>query len=144
MDIYDLLGLNQIDKEKAIQNSIKETKRELFGLTEELTCKIYSSFLTNSLRKNHILPIRVDTKDLDCPYSHVFHLVPLNEDEFFLIDLTFSQFHNSDFEELQKKGYTKVSNESFNDYLEITGKKRPNISLKKAILKDNKRDGKSL
>ena len=140
MNICDILSINQVDQESAIQKSIEETRKELSGLTEDLTCRIYSRVLTSFLRKNHILPVRIDTQDLDCPYSHIFHLVPLNNEEFYLIDLTYSQFNSHDFEELSKKGYIKVKNESFNDYLEIVGKNRPNISLNQAITKERTKE----
>ena len=133
MNIYDLLNINQVDKEKAIVDAITETRKELVGLSEDLTCKIYSSYLSEQLRKRHILYRKLDTKELKCPYSHIFLIVPIDEKECYLIDLTYSQFHNRDFEELLRKGYMRVNTDSLNDYIEITGKKNSNISVKDVL-----------
>ena len=138
MNVYDLINLEESDKEKMIQEAIKETKRNLPGLTDGLTCKIYSSYMTEQLRKRHVVNRKIDTSDLNCPYSHVFNLVPIDEKEYFLIDITYSQFQNNDFEDLLKNGYTRVDNDRFNDYLEITGKKNPQVSLDDAFMRIRK------
>lgn len=87
-------------------------------------CKVYSSYVYNELKKNHILARLINTNDLGFDYEHQFILVPINKltKDYYLIDLTYSQFvknieDEKVFTELLNKGYQKINNELWIQYL---------------------------
>lgn len=84
-------------------------------------CKVYSSYLLNKLKKQHILAHMINTLDLGFNYEHVFILVPSNDDGYFLADLTFSQFNKNinTLSQLLNEGYQLINDNSFRDYLSI-------------------------
>ncbi len=102
-NLYDLLNITG-NKEDKIKEAIKKTKNELHDLTENQTCKIYSSYLSNNLTSNHIVNKIIKTGDFSS-YDHHFILIPNDNKSYYLIDLTYSQFNNIEyFEELLKNG----------------------------------------
>ena len=133
MDVNDLINLNSLDQEKEITKAIIETEEQLSGLTKEQTCLIYSSYLNNNLKKHHIISRIINTKDLDCSYEHQFNLVPIDNKNYYLLDLNYEQFHNDDFPKLNENGYMKVNDISFQLYLTIVGKDTKNITLEEAF-----------
>lgn len=87
-------------------------------------CKVYSSYVYNELKKNHVLARLINTSDLNFDYEHQFILVPINKltKDYYLIDLTYSQFlknmeDEKIFTELLNKGYQKINNELWIQYL---------------------------
>ena len=54
----------KVDQNKVINNSIKNVNNELNGLTKDRMCKVYSSYVYNELKKNHILARLINTNDL--------------------------------------------------------------------------------
>ena len=128
MKLEDLINIKKINIEEQIQQAIQETKKELFNLTTDTTCMIYSDYLSRNLTKRHVVNRVVSTKDYDLPYEHKFNISPKNENEMYLMDLTYPQFQSTEFEDLNDKGYTIVDNEEYDDYLEIVG--NVNISKK--------------
>ena len=128
MKLEDLINIKKINIEEQIQQAIQETREELFNLTTDTTCMIYSDYLSRNLTKRHVVNRVVSTKDYDLPYEHKFNISPKNENEMYLMDLTYSQFQSTEFEDLNDKGYTIVDNEEYDDYLEIVG--NVNISKK--------------
>jgi hypothetical protein len=118
---YDFLNIGNVDIEKAIQDSISDVKKELQDLTQERTCRVYSSYISQNLHKKHVLHRMMDTLDFDYPYSHQFVVVPINQKEEYLIDLTFEQFQNDSFPQILQEGYQKVNRREFSNYLDITG-----------------------
>jgi len=134
MDLYNRINNIYVkNNEEELKKAILNVKQILSGLVEERTCKIYSSFLVEELKKQHV-PVRlINTLDLGLEYEHVFVLVPSNYTGYFLVDLTFSQF-NSKSEELINlltNGYQLVDNGILNDYFNIVSKGNcnKNISL---------------
>ena len=117
--LYDLLNIKNVDIEKEIIASIKETKEELNGLTTNRTCKIYSSKINEILKKKSIVNRLVDTKTKDMDYSHQFVIVPKNDILFYVIDLTANQFnYNSLYDDMYNKGYMIMNDEEYNQYLD--------------------------
>lgn len=123
MDYLNILGL---DKESIIVDVINQTKEQLKGLTTDRTCMIYSSYISNNLRSNNIVHRNIDTEKLGYNYSHHFSLVP-NEDNYYLIDLTYSQFNNFEFIDLIIDGYMNIGKDELKRYLEIVGKSKNTI-----------------
>ena len=117
--LYDLLNIKNVDIEKEIIASIKETKEELNGLTTNRTCKIYSSKLNEILKRKSSVNRLVDTKTKDMDYSHQFVIVPKNDSLFYVIDLTANQFnYNSLYDDMYNKGYMIMNDEEYNQYLD--------------------------
>lgn len=137
MNVYDLINLNNIDIEEAIKEIISDVRSELKDLDTDKTCKIYSSYVTEGLRRKHIVNRIVDSKDLDCLYSHRFNLVPADGKEYYLIDLTYEQFDSEDFPELIQDGYMKVNDKTFNRYLDVVGIKAFGSTLDDAFDKEH-------
>jgi len=133
MNVYDLLNLGNVDKEQGIKDAISEVKEALKDLNTDATCKIYSGYITDALRRKHILNRIITTDDFGCSYSHQFNLVPKDEKTYYLIDLTYEQFHREEFPNLKENGYMIVEDDSFRTYLEITGATSVNITLKDAF-----------
>ena len=121
MKIEDIVNIKKEFLEEKIEEAICETKEELEGLTTETTCFIYSSVVGENLRRKHIANKIESTTEYDYPYIHQFNTVFKNDEEFYLIDLTYPQFHCNKFEELLEKGYMLVDEEKFNEYLDVVG-----------------------
>lgn len=117
-DIINILGVNQ---EKAIQESVVDTIFKYQDLTIYRTCKIFSGEVTSQLRRRHIVSRYVDTADLGYDYSHCFNIIPAGENEYYVIDLTYRQFQSDQFQELRKKGYTKMDSDALVEYIETVG-----------------------
>lgn len=125
MNYTNILGL---DKEEVIIDVINSIKNELKDLTTDRTCKIYSDYVSSYLRSKYILNRNIDTGEFGCDYSHKFCLVPKEED-YYLIDLTYSQFNNLEFLDLLIDGYMIVNKEELKRYIEIVGKSKKDISV---------------
>ena len=123
----DYLNILDVDKEDIISDVIKNTKNQLEGLTTERTCKVYSNYISYNLHSKNVLHRNIDTEELGYKYSHKFCLIPKEED-YYLIDLTYSQFNNFEFIDLLIDGYMIISKEELARYLEIVGKSKNNIS----------------
>ena len=121
MKIEDTINIKKNFLEEKIEEAINKTKKDLEGLTTEPTCFIYSSVLGDNLRREHIANKIESTTEYDYSYIHQFNTVFKNDDEFYLIDLTYHQFHSAKFEELLEKGYMLVDEEKFNEYLGVVG-----------------------
>lgn len=121
MKVEELINLRNNPLEDGIVRAIEKTKKELEGLTTETTCFIYSSALAHNLREEHIANRIESTTEYDYPYIHQFNTVRKNEDEFYLIDLTYPQFQSDKFYELLQKGYMLIREDDINDYLEVVG-----------------------
>ncbi len=128
MKLDDLLNIDNIDVEDKIVDAIDDTREELRELTTDQTCKYYSSSIKNNLTKRHLINRIVNTSDYDLPYEHQFNVVYGN-DNYYLIDLTYSQFKNTDFIDLLFLGYMKIDNNIFNDYLKLVGKEECKVLL---------------
>ena len=120
IELYDFLNITNNDIEKEIIESIMKTKQELKGLAKERTCMIYSSYIYNYLRYKNIICRIIDTQeDLKMNYQHRFVLVPKNEKENYIIDVTYTQFKEDEtFEKLYQKGYQLVSQAIYQKYLD--------------------------
>ena len=56
MNLFELSqNIGKIDQNKAISDSIKNVTDELNDLTKDRMCKVYSSYVYNELKKNHVL-----------------------------------------------------------------------------------------
>lgn len=122
MDLYDKIkNIYGLNNEERLIKAITFTKKILSDLVEERMCKVYSSYLLNELKKQHIPAHMINTLDLGFQYEHVFVLVPSNDDGYFLADLTFSQFNKNinTLTQLLNEGYQIIDNNSFRDYLSI-------------------------
>lgn len=118
-------NIRNTNTEQEIKKSIEIVKEKLNSLTDDRTCFIYSSYVYEELRNNHITSRIISTKDLGYDYEHRFVLVPndVEEDNYFLIDLTFKQFTNQEvdnviFKTLLEDGYQKISNDLWFFYLQ--------------------------
>lgn len=126
MDLYNMMrNIRNINTEEEIKKSIEKVKETLRNITENKRCFIYSSYVYEELRNNHITSRIISTKDLGYNYEHRFVLVPneIEEDSYFLIDLTFKQFINQEvdnviFKTLLEDGYQKINNDLWFFYLQ--------------------------
>ncbi len=96
----DIINIKKDSTEEKIEQAIQDTKDELSGLTTDTTCMIYSSYLQENLRKQHLANQIVSTTEFDYPYNHQFNVVPKNDKELYIIDLTYQQFQSDKFPEL--------------------------------------------
>lgn len=122
MDLYDKIkNIYGLNNEEGLINSISVVKKLLSGLTEERMCKVYSSYLLEELKKQHIPAHMINTLDLGFEYEHIFVLVPSNAEGYFLADLTFSQFNKNQntLTQLLNAGYQLIDDNSFRDYLSV-------------------------
>ena len=107
MDLFEWSqNIMKVDQNKVINDSIKNVNNELNGLTKDRMCKVYSSYVYNELKKNHVLARLINTSDLGFDYEHQFILVPINKltKDYYLIDLTYSQFvKNMEDEKLKRR-----------------------------------------
>lgn len=126
-DLYDIVNLSNIPLDKRIELSIAETKKQLNQLTTERTCIVYTNYLFTNLSKNHVVSKMVSTNELGAKYDHHFIVVPINTFEYYLVDLTYSQFNNKElFKTLYDKGYERVNDYDFSKYYLIVTKEQTN------------------
>lgn len=118
MDWNKLLNIKNINIERNIRGVILGVKDELSELTQNQTCMIYSSYVFRSLREKGVNAKIINTEKIGFLHKHYFVLVP-DENKYFLIDLTFSQFGNKSMPILLKNGYQEINNNIFNNYLDI-------------------------
>ena len=117
-NLYDLLNIAG-NKEEKIKESIHKARYDLRNVVENQRCKIYSSYLSDILTQNHIVNKIIKTGEFS-NYDHHFILIPNDSNTHYLLDLTYSQFNNSEyFEELLSDGYTKVNDAMIMIYLSI-------------------------
>lgn len=121
MKVEELIHINKNNIEDSIKRAIDKTKDELYGLTTQSTCMIYSSYLSRNLYNEHIPNKLETTTKYKYPYHHQFNIVQKNKDEFYLIDLTYTQFQSTKFYELLQKGYILINSEEYLEYLEVVG-----------------------
>lgn len=119
INLNDYINKDNTPIEEKIKKSIEKTKIHLSDLTTTSTCMIYSSYLYSYLKKENVVCHIIDTNDLGIEYKHRFILIPNNEN-YYLVDLTFSQFGNTDIlNDLSKNGYDLMNEEKWKIYLEI-------------------------
>ena len=116
-NLYDILNISG-NKEENIKSCIDNVRIKLKNLTEEQTCKIYSSYLNEELNNKHVVNKIIRTGDFSS-YDHHFILIPKDGDNYYLIDLTYSQFNNDHFKELLDNGYIIVNKADLIIYLSI-------------------------
>ena len=122
MELYDLIkNIKGNNNEEVLKEKIKITREKLNGLSEECTCKIYSSMLYNELKSESVPCRLISTLDIDAVYEHYFVLVPDNKEGFYITDLTFSQFKRDEIEfiPLRKDGYMFMDDKLFKEYIDI-------------------------
>lgn len=136
MSLYEnILNISNKNIEEEIKSSIIDTRRQLCNLNEDRMCLIYSSYIYQNLKKRHILSHIIDTKYLGLNYQHRFVLVYAKN--YYLIDLTYSQFLNNDSNliELLKNGYQKIDNNCFELYLKGIENYEKVIDLDEAFIR---------
>lgn len=124
MDLFEMAtNIYQTNYEEELRNSIKKVLVTLEKLTEERTCKIYSSYLYEELKRRHVPARLLTTLDLGLMYEHQFVLVPSNQGGYFLADLTFRQFgtKTESLLPLLRDGYVRLTDDDFQKYLSIVG-----------------------
>ena len=134
IDINDYLNLNS--QEERIEKAILNTKKELNGLTEDTMCMVYSSYLYENLKKEHVISHIIDTNDLNIEYKHRFILIPKDTNQYYLADLTYSQFKEDKYlKKLLEKGYELMDNEKWKIYLKIISNNEINVDIDNAFYK---------
>lgn len=145
MSLYDrMLNIANIDKESIIRKAIENTKSDLDGLEHERMCLVYSSYLYENLKELSCLAYIVDTDDLGFDYKHRFVLVPVDDSNYYLADLTYKQFGKEDevLTKLYNDGYEKIDNDKYNYYLnKVTGSDK-DITIDESLFKETKGLGK--
>ena len=145
MSLYDrMLNIANIDKESIIRKAIENSKRDLDGLDYERMCLVYSSYLYENLKELSCLAYIIDTNDLGFDYKHRFVLVPVDDSNYYLADLTYKQFGKKDevLNKLYNDGYEKIDNDKYNYYLnKVTGSDK-NITIDGSLFKETKGLGK--
>ena len=126
--VYDYINILG-NKEDKIKQSINNVREQLKTIDEEGNCYSYSNYIFNELTKEHVVCKIINTNDLNIDYMHYFVLVPDSEEDYYLIDLTYSQFKNDYFSSLKDNGYIKVNDSEFILYLSIVGGKAFNTTL---------------
>ena len=129
MEISKMLNITNISVEEKIKESIQNVKSELSGLEIDRTCKIYSSYMLNELKNNHVLAFLINTNDIGLDYEHYFILAKDNESDF-IIDLTYAQFGYNEPESLLEDGYMKANKEELRYYLKKLSKLKTNHKQK--------------
>ena len=119
MEVSRMLNIANVDLEKAIEESIAETRNDLNNLTDERTCMIYTSYLYMKLLEKKVLAYTVDTyDDLKMDYRHQFVIVPKDGKKNYVVDLTYGQFgEDEEFSDIYDKGYQLLSKEEYDDYI---------------------------
>ena len=145
MSLYDrMLNIANIDKESIIRKAIENTKSDLAGLDYERMCLVYNWYLYENLKDMSCLAYIVDTDDLGFDYKHRFVLVPTDNSNYYLADLTYKQFGKDDdiLSKLYNDGYEMIDNEKYNYYLnKVTGTNK-DITIDESLFKDTNRLGK--
>lgn len=145
MSLYDrMLNIANIDKESIIRKAIENTKSDLDGLDYERMCLVYSSYLYENLKELSCLAYIIDTNDLGFDYKHRFVLVPVDDSNYYLADLTYKQFGKEDevLTKLYNDGYEKIDNDKYNYYLnKVTGSDK-DITIDESLFKETKGLGK--
>ena len=122
MSLYDrMLNIANLNKEFIIRKAIENTKSDLDGLDYERMCLVYNWYLYENLKDMSCLSYIVDTDDLGFDYKHRFVLVPVDDSNYYLADLTYKQFGKDDdiLSKLSSDGYEKIDNEKYNYYLSL-------------------------
>lgn len=132
LNVFDILNLDGKTVEEKIKKSISKTKEELSGLSVERMCMIYSGYLLDNLRREHAICRLVDTTDLGLDYQHHFILVN-NGEEYYLVDLTYSQFGDDSLDKLLSDGYDLVDDAKFSKYLRVVSKQDSSKSVRDAF-----------
>lgn len=127
MELYDLMkNIRGKNNEEELKNAINIVKITLDSLTKERMCKVYSSFLLEELRNKHIPARIINTLDLGLNYEHEFVMILNNTfvGEYYVADLTFSQFNKEDelFKKLLIDGYQSMNDNTFLNFLNIIEK----------------------
>ena len=113
--LYNILNLQKINIEKEIEDAISKTKLELTNLDIHQTCVIYTSHLYTHLKEKNILCYIVDTKeDLKMPFLHMFIVIPKDDENNYVLDMTYAQFG---IDSMYEKGYQLLSHEKYSNYL---------------------------
>ena len=145
MSLYDrMLNIANIDKESIIRKAIENTKSDLDGLDYERMCLVYNWYLYENLKDMSCLAYIVDTDDLGFSYKHRFVLVPDDDGNYYLADLTYKQFGKDDdiLSKLSSDGYEKIDNEKYNYYLsKVTGSEK-DITIDESLFREAKGLGK--
>lgn len=132
-----LLNINNINVEEAIKQAIEDTKENLKDLSIERMCQVYTNYLFENLRKEHLIARIINTKELGLDFEHFFIIVN-NGRYYYLCDLTFAQFQSNIFPSLLKNGYQIITNIDFNEYLKvIENREIPYINLEELFFLDN-------
>lgn len=145
MSLYDrMLNIANIDKENVIKRAIKNTKSDLEGLDYERMCLVYNWYLYENLKDMSCLAYIVDTDDLGFDYKHRFVLVPVDDSNYYLADLTYKQFGKDDdiLSKLSSDGYEKIDNDKYCYYLsKVTGSDK-DITIDESLFREAKGLGK--
>lgn len=139
MDLYNkLLNIKGENIASLISDAIKEVKSELKDLDYERMCLVYNSYLYKVLVKKHVLVHIIDTLDLGFTYNHRF-LLAFDGIDYYLCDLTYSQFASSSLSELLNSGYIKCDNQVLKTYLNIVGQKEIEMNIAEVFTSKNNR-----
>ena len=145
MSLYDrMLNIANLDKETVIKRAIENTKSDLDGLEYERMCLVYNWYLYENLKDMSCLAYIVDTDDLGFDYKHRFVLVPTDDKNYYLADLTYKQFGKDDdiLSKLYNDGYEKIDNDKYNYYLsKVTGSEK-DITIDESLFREAKGLGK--
>ena len=145
MSLYDrMLNIANLNKEFIIRKAIENTKSDLDGLDYERMCLVYNWYLYENLKDMSCLAYIVDTDDLGFDYKHRFVLVPVDDSNYYLADLTYNQFCKYDdiLSKLSSDGYEKIDNEKYNYYLsKVTGSEK-DITIDESLFREAKGLGK--
>ena len=145
MTLYDrMLNIANIDKESIIKQAINKTKSDLANLDYERMCLVYSSYLYENLKELSCLAYIIDTDDLGFDYKHRFVLVPADDSNYYLADLTYKQFVKEDdiLSKLYNDGYQEIDDDKYNYYLhKVTGSDK-DITIDESLFREAKGLGK--
>ena len=137
--MMDILNIDGRTTEEKIEKAIENTHEELSDLVEERMCMVYTDTLARYLSEEHTVYRKISTKELGQSYDHNFILVP-KEENYYLIDLTFSQFRQKEgFQLLTQKGYQYIDNSLWNAYIEIVCMESPKKTMEEAFNQWEKR-----
>ena len=145
MSLYDrMLNIANLNKEFIIRKAIENTKSDLDGLDYERMCLVYNWYLYENLKDMSCLAYIVDTDDLGFDYKHRFVLVPVDNNLYYLVDLTYKQFGKDDdiLSKLSSDGYEKIDNDKYCYYLsKVTGSDK-DITIDESLFREAKGLGK--
>ena len=145
MSLYDrMLNIANLNKESIIRKAIENTKSDLDGLDYERMCLVYNWYLYENLKDMSCLAYIVDTDDLGFDYKHRFVLVPVDDSNYYLADLTYKQFGKDDevLNKLYNDGYEMLDNDKYCYYLsKVTGSDK-DITIDESLFREAKGLGK--